>query len=206
MSFFCVLWFPFFYLFKRSFAEENSGGGVWALILGCAAALVQFFTGPLVSPGAFGFARWLSALVDIIALPVIIPALAYLLLILLRSLSPQADPADFILIWLIPTAALRGITWGGQGDSALLVLLPLLWTAIALGFSFFAALMTRFSRWYVIAPSILGLLALPCLGAAVYWAFFVQKTGLGFLLLGLLALPLMVSAVLLLIKRKADML
>jgi hypothetical protein len=201
MSFFCVLWLPLFYLFRRSFAEENAGGGVWAFMLGCLAALTQFFTGPLVNPGAFGFARWLNAWVDVIALPALIPALVYVALLLLRSLSLRTCPADFILIWLIPAAALRGVTWSGQGDPALLVLSPLLWTGIALGFSFFAALMIRFSRWYVIAPSILGILALPFLGATAYWAFFCQKTTLGFLLLGLLALPVAASAARSLLKR-----
>jgi hypothetical protein len=202
MNFFCVLWLPLFYLFKRSLTEENAGGGVWALILGCLAAGIQFFNGPLVNPGVFGAARWLGALVDIIALPVIVPALVYALLILVRSLSPRTDPADFILVWLIPAAVLRGITLSGRGDPVLFVLTPLLWTAIALGLSFFAALALGSSRWYVTVPSILGLLALPCLGAAVYWAFFVQKTGLGFLLMGLQTLPVIVSAVLSLVKKR----
>jgi hypothetical protein len=171
-------------------------------MLGVLAALVQLFSGPLVNPGAFGFARWLNAWVDVIALPALIPALVYIVLVLLRSLSPQADPADFILIWLIPQAVLRGMAWSARGEPALLILTPLLWTGIALGVSFFAALMMRFSRWYVIAPSILGLLALPFLGATTYWAFFCQKTALGFFLLGLLALPVTASAALAILKRE----
>jgi hypothetical protein len=38
-------------------------------------------------------------------------------------------------------------------------------------------------RWYIIIPSALGIAALPIAAATSWWAFFVQQTFLGILLL-----------------------
>lgn len=196
MSLFCLLWVPLLYLFRRSFFSAEGGGGVWALLLGSITAIFQFFLGNLITPGGFGFSRWMSSFVDIVSLPVIIPLLVYLLFVLLRIFSGNADFANFALLWLVPVAAIRSVSWASHSAPILLVLVPLLWTALATGIPFFINRITQGFRWYVIIPSAFGILALPLAAATAWWAFFSQRTLLAFLLLFVSLIPMIVSVVL----------
>jgi hypothetical protein len=194
MSFFCLLWVPLIYLLRRSIVNKGStSGGVWALILGSITAILQFFLGYFVSPGGFGFSRWLFGFIDIVSLTVIIPILVYLALIVFRSLSSDVDFANFALLWLIPVAGLRAIDWSAGSAPILLVVVPLLWTALAIGISFFIHWMMDSFRWYSIAASIIGILILPGLAASAYWALFSQQTLLGVGLLVATNIPLGLS-------------
>ena len=196
MSFFCLLWVPLLYLFRHSVAGEGGAGGVWALLLGSITAIFQFFFGNLVNPGGFGFSSWLYGIVDVVTLPVLIPFAVYLLLILFRAFSGTPDFANFILLWFIPVAALRAVSWSSLNDPILLVMAPLLWTALAVGISFFIGLIIRYFRWYVIIPSGLCIAALPLAAASSYWAFFSQQPLLGFALFAAVFTPMLISLVL----------
>jgi hypothetical protein len=190
MSFFCLLWVPLFYLLRRSFTGGNSSGGVWALLLGSITAIIQFFLGYLVSPGGFGFSRWLFGFIDIVSLPVLIPLFLCFLMFLFRGFSGEIDFANFALLWLIPVGALRALSWSSFNEPVLLVAVPLLWTALAVGIPFFITLMLENFRWYTAVISILSILLLPVITAAAYWAFFSQQTLLGFLLFFAAHVPL----------------
>jgi hypothetical protein len=195
MIVFCLFWVPVFFLFRRTFAGEDGGGGVWALLLGSITAILQFFLGYLVSPGGFGFSRWLFGFVEIVSLPVLIPLILYVLLYVFRGFSGSADFANFALLWLIPVAALRAIGWGPTNDTILLIAVPLLWTALAVGIPFFINWTANNFRWYTVTASVLCLLLLPLTAATAYWAFFSQQTALGFLLLFVTHIPLGLSFV-----------
>ena len=173
MSLFWLLWTPLFYLFKRSLSPASEAGGVWALLLGSVVALAQFFLGAFVNPGGFGLSRWVSGCIDIVTLPAVLPLLVYLLLIGLRIISDAPDftpgaHTAFALLWLIPTGALRAVSWSAQGDPILLVLVPLLWTAIAVGVPFFVSLILDRPPFWLLIPSALAALVLPFLAATVY--------------------------------------
>jgi hypothetical protein len=183
MSIFCLLWVPLFFLLRRTFTGGGASGGVWALLLGSITAILQFFLGYIISPGGFGFSRWLFGFVEIVSLPVLIPMILYALLCVFRGFSGDADFANFALLWLIPVAALRAIGWGATNDTILLVTIPLLWTALAVGISFFINWTANNFRWYTLIISFLCILILPVSAATSYWAFFSQHTALGFLLL-----------------------
>ncbi|MDR3019468.1 MAG: hypothetical protein LBU66_01025 [Treponema sp.] len=193
MSVFCLLWVPFFYLLRRSFTGGKGAGSVWALILGSLTAILQFFLGYLVSPGGFGVSRWVFGFIDIVSLPVIIPLVVCFLMLFFRGFSGEADFANFALLWLFPVGGLRAIGWNSSGDSILLIAVPLLWTALAVGIPFFINLMLSNFRWYTAAVSILGILALPIIAATSYWAFFSQYTFLGFLFFFIAHIPLGLS-------------
>jgi hypothetical protein len=195
MSLFCLLWVPLFYLFRRSVSAGEGGGGVWALILGSVTAIFQFFFGALVPPGGFGFSRWLSGFVDIVTLPVLAPLAVYFVCMLCRFFSGSADFANFALLWLIPVAALRAVSWSAEGEPVLLILPPLLWTALATGIPFFIDRMFRHSSLRVIIPFSLCILALPFTAATCWWAFFSQRLLAGFLLLAVSLIPMTVSVV-----------
>ncbi|MFP3040452.1 hypothetical protein LQZ19_01405 [Treponema primitia] len=210
MSLFCFLWMPLFYLFWRSIAVSGaeSAGGIWALILGSLVAIIQFFLGAFISPGAFGLSRWFSSCIDIVTLPAVIPLLVCFLFFRLRgelrcklrgelrcklrTLSDAANYTNFSLLWLIPGGAIRAVTWSAQNDPALLVLTPILWTAIAVGVPFFINMLPGQFKWTHI-PKAIAMGLLPFLAATVYWAFFSQKTALGFLLLALTLIPIGIS-------------
>jgi hypothetical protein len=193
MSLFCLLWVPLFYLFRRSVSAGEGGGGVWALILGSVTAIFQFFLGTLAPPGGFGFSRWLNGFVDIVTLPVLAPLAVYGVFRLCRLFSGSADFANFALLWLIPAAFLRAISWSSRGDPILLILVPLLWTGLASGIPVFINCIIRYPRWSVIVPSGTAIVALSFLAATSWWAFFSQKTLLGFLLLAVSLVPMIFS-------------
>jgi hypothetical protein len=193
MSLFCFLWMPLFYLFWRSTAASGTGSGeVWALLLGSVVAFIRFLLGSFISPGAFGFSRWLSACVDIVALPAALPLLACALLVRLRMLGGTVNYANFALLWLIPGAAMRAVSWSALKDPFLLTLTPTLWTAIAVGVPFFIVMMGKSRRWLLI-PQAVAMAVLPFLAATVYWAFFSQRNWLGVLLFALTLIPMGVS-------------
>jgi hypothetical protein len=201
MSLFCFLWMPLFYLFRRAVSSGESGaGGVWALLLGSVTAIFQFFFGAMVHSGGFGFSRWISGFVDIVSLPVLAPLLICFLGTIFRIFAGTADFANFTLLWMIPTGALRAVSWSAQNDPILLVLVPLLWTAIAVGIPFFINIMIADGRPPVIILTALAILVIPVLAAATYWAFFSQKTPLGALLFFAALIPTVFSLILSMIK------
>ncbi len=185
---------PLFYLFWRSIAVSGteSAGEIWALILGSLVAIIQFLLGSFISPGAFGLSRWFSACVDIVTLPAVIPLLVCFFFFRLRILSGTVNYTNFALLWLIPGAAIRAVSWSAQNDPSLLVLTPILWTAIVVGVPFFITILPRQFKWTLI-PKAMAMGMLPFLAATVYWAFFSQKTALGFLLFALTLIPIGIS-------------
>jgi len=193
MYIFSFLWVPLFYLFRRSISGAGGVGGVWALILGSVTAVFQFFLGDLVDGGGFGLSRWMSAFVDVVGLPVLIPLLVYTVFIAFRLFSGNIDFANFILIWLIPVAGVKALGWGSHRSPLLLLIVPLLWTALAVGISLFINGIIRYFRWYVVFFAGLGIIALPAAAITAYWAIFSQQTMLGYLLFSVALIPMLVS-------------
>jgi hypothetical protein len=195
MILFCFLWTPLFCLFWRSITtpEAENSGGIWALILGSAAAFVRFLAGSFISPGAFGLSRWLSVCVDIVALPAVLPLATRWLLVRLRALGKTADCAGFALLWLIPGAVMAAATRSGLNDPSLLALALVLRTAVGAGIPFFTGMTGKPNRVIGILRA-LAVTILPFLAATSYWAFFSQRTWLGILLFVPALLPAVISA------------
>jgi len=196
-----MLWVPLFFLLRRSITGGNSSGGVWALLLGSITAIIQFLMGYLVSPGGFGFSRWLFGFIDIVSLPVLIPLFICFFMFLFRGFSGEIDFGSFMLLWLIPVSALRALSWSSLNEPLLLIAVPLLWTALAVGISFFINLMANYPRWYLIILSFLCILILPVSAAFTYWAFFSQQTAMGFLLFFVTHIPFGLSLTFDIIRR-----
>lgn len=187
---------PFFYLVWRTVTGSNTpSGGIWALLLGSIFALIHFFLGNLVEPGGFGLSRWVSGCIDIVTLPALAPILVYFFLISTKIIAGTADFANFAMLWLIPGAAIRAVSWSSLNDPILLVLVPILWTTIAVGIPFFITVILN-SRVLVIIPASLAILIIPFAAACSYWAFYSQKTSMGFLFLLAAAAPMLVSMIL----------
>jgi len=195
MGLFCLLWVPLSYFLRRMLAA-GSGGGIWALIFGGAVVLVQFFVGPLVAPGCFGFDRWLSGFVDIVSVPVLVPLVLYLLFVEMKLISPKTDYAGFVLLWLIPLAAFRTLGWISPPSLVMLVVVPLLWTSLAVGIPALFAHARKREHWHGMIPAVLCMAVLPFSAATSWWAFFIHETLMGFLFLVISAVPALVSTVL----------
>ena len=206
MLFFCLLWILLFYFFRRSIANAGTAactdGIVWALPLGVANAFLNFFTGVLIMPGGFGFSRWMSGFMDIVCLPVLVPLAVCLLLIAFRVLPGNVDITGFIMLWLIPLSVLRSISWSLPGIPVMLVLVPILWTALATGIPILLACAKQFSRWYVIVPVTLGIAALPVTAATSWWAFYCHIKLTGYLLLIATLIPVTVWTIVSLVQLK----
>ena len=184
-----MLWLPLVYFLRRAFIGGSFTGGVWALLLGSITAIVQFFLGDLVYPGGFGYSRALYGFVDIICMPALIPLFIYFLMILIRRFQGDIDFGSFILLWLMPFAALRALSWSALNDPILLILVPLLWAALATGISFFITWMIGSFHVIKLLVSVISIPVLPAAAAAAYWAFFSQKTLLGYGLLLIVFIP-----------------
>ena len=193
MIFFCLFWMPLFYLFWRTVTGNTAvTGGVWALLLGSVVALVQFFLGYLVEPGGFGLSRWVSGCIDIVTLPALAPLLLYFFLVSFRIIRGTIDFATFAILWLIPGAAIRAVSWSSLHDPILLVLVPILWTSIAVGAAFFINLIVNGGIFTAISAS-LAILIIPFAATSSYWAFYSQMAFLGFMFLLAAAAPMLVS-------------
>jgi hypothetical protein len=200
MNLFCLLWIPVFYLFWRVITGYNAyAGGVWAILTGSIVGITRFFLGDLIDPGGFGFSRWISGCIDIVILPALSPILIYLFLVCFKIISGDTDFANFALLWLIPVAAIRAFSWSSAGDPILLVLVPVLWTAIAVGIPFFISVILK-SRLLVIVLSLLAIIVIPFAALSTYWAFYAQRTYLGILFLFAALAPMLVSVILSFIK------
>ena len=203
MSVFYLLWTPAFYFFWSAVTGgKASSGGAWALLGGCVTALLHFYLGPLVDPGGFGLSRWMSAFLDIVTLPALAPFIIYLILAGFRVVGGADSSADFALLWLVPGAIIRAFSWISHRDPILLVLVPVLWTAIAVGVSFFIGLI-KTGRIIAIIVAVLFLPVVPLAAASSYWAFFGQKTTMGFLLLLAAVTPMLLSVILSLARADA---
>jgi hypothetical protein len=116
-------------------------------------------------------------------LPVIIPLLVCFGLLIFRGISSGADITNFALLWLIPVGALRALGWSSLHDPILLVIVPMLWTALAIGIPYLIKWMTDNYNPFFTVIAVLCIIVLPVSASAAYWAFFSQRALIGFGLL-----------------------
>jgi hypothetical protein len=195
MNLFCLLWGPLFYFFWVSLFQTKGSnpGGVWVLLLGSVFALIKLITGPWIFPGEFGDYRWISALVDTVGIPALLPFVLYALFAAFRIIPFSGDPAGFALLWLIPQGIFRSVSREGRHDPLFLALVPLLWTAIVVGISLFIRAMLDGNRRFLAFLAVPGILALPLAAVTCYWAFFCQRLLWGWALFAISILPLVIS-------------
>jgi hypothetical protein len=196
MIFFCLLWIPLFYFFRRSFSHGKNGMAGWALLFGCVAVLVRYLTGPLVTSAGFGLSCWLRGFIDIVSLPVLVPIIVCILLAALRRFPSDVDIGGFTFLWLIPFAFFYSLDGSLPYSPLMLVLVPLLWTVQTLGVSFFIDCILKYRRWYVIIPSIPAVAALPLIASTAWWAFYSQQTQIGCMFLFISVIPALISLIL----------
>ncbi len=192
MSLFCLALPLFFFLFWKSLSDENavSVGGIWAVVLGSILALVHFFISPLITSGEFGFRQWLIGFVDVIVFPVITALGICLLFKLLKLYSSTIHITNFMLLWSFPFAIVQMMTRSTQAEPLYLVIVPLIWIALAAGFGFFIENIPEVKRWAAVL-CIAGTVLLPFIAATAYWALFSQNYILGYILFGITLAPML---------------
>ena len=196
MSIFCLLWVPIFYFFRRSISPGKNGMVGWALLLGCAAVLIRYLSGPFITTAGFGLSCWLGGFIDTVSLPVIVPVIVCVLLAAFRLFPSDVDIGGFTFLWLIPFTFYYSVDRSLPYSPLMLVLVPLLWTTQTLGVSFFIDCMIKYRRWYVIILSIPAIAVLPLIASSAWWAFYSQQTQIGCLFLFVSIIPALVSLIL----------
>jgi dolichol kinase len=190
MVVFCFLFIPALYLLYRNLSNAHSfnvGAIITALVLGSIVALLQFFNLPFIAnPGLYGFKRWLSGFVDVVALPAILPLLLYFIAGIVKRPSHDkmqgCDMASFALLFLIPGGCFRAVSWGVERYAYRLVLVPFLWGLIALAIPFYLKCLAQGNS----RKKMLAVLAMPfltCLAVTSWWLFFAQEALWGWLCL-----------------------
>jgi hypothetical protein len=189
-----MLWTPLFLAFRRALEdrEEKTEPGaalVWAFALGTVFAVIHFIAGSFVRAAGFGISRWFYAFIDIV-LPAALPFPAAFLLRLSRPrcFTPSAAAfRAFAFIALLPEGVFRALLWGDSANPLLLLFVPLLWTAVAEGMTFFAGALRHKGA------AILGLALLPIAAPFSFWAFFGQRTLWGAAMFIVTAIPACLS-------------
>ncbi len=201
MSLFCLAAPLVFFLFWKSLSDENevSTGGIWAVILGSIAAAVHYFTSPLITSGEFGFLQWVIGFVDVIVFPVITALAVCLLFRFLKFFSATINPANFLLLWSIPFSVFQTLTAGPGSGPLYLVVVPLLWIGLAVGFRFFIKMIPEVKRSAMIL-CIVGAVLLPLAAATAYWALYRQNDILGYILFGISLVPMTIHTGMLFVK------
>ncbi|MDR0719942.1 MAG: hypothetical protein LBF78_09925 [Treponema sp.] len=194
MSLFCLFWTPLVLLLWVSLNSENRGnsGGVPAFVLGSIVSVLHYLFYPPINTAGFGLSLWFFSLINLVLIPATLPFLFFVLLAVPGFFKDKADPAKFVLFALIPAGIVRAIEWSAQNDPLYLVLVPLLWTMLALGISFFARLV-RESFFPRVIPLLLVILLMPLAAAAGFWAFYGQMFTAGLILLAVLAVPSVIA-------------
>jgi len=207
MSLFCLLCIPLLYFLRRSSdGGRPSDGGlcIWALPLGAAAVVIQYFAGPLITPDGLGLSRWMSGFVDIVGLPAVLPLIVCGVLVMLRVFPPRVGFADFALLWLVPLAAIHSISGNSSPTPIPLIIVPLLWSAQAIGIPFLIDGMVKNPRHHIVFLAVVGIAAIPIAAVTSWWAFFTQRTFLGFLLLSVDLAPAVISVVMVMDRRTSQ--
>jgi hypothetical protein len=194
MSLFCLLWTPLVLLLWVSLNAGNGGnsGGVLALVLGSVVSVLHYLFCPPINTAGFGLSLGLYALVNVVLIPVVLPFVVFVLLAVPGFFKGGADPAKFVLFWLVPAGITGAIGWSARHNPLYLILVPLLWTALALGIAFFARLVQKkfFPR---IIPLLPVMLLMPLIAAGSFWAFYRQTPTAGFILLAVLSIPSVIA-------------
>jgi hypothetical protein len=84
----------------------------------------------------------------------------------------------------------------------MLVLVPLLWTALGTGIPIFLGCAKTHPRWFITVPSALAVAVLPFVVATSWWAFYRQNTFTGYLLLAATLIPLTVWTIINFVRAK----
>jgi hypothetical protein len=156
------------------------------------ASVLHYLFYPIINTAGFGFSLWLFALINIVLIPAVLPFLFFVPLTLSGLFKNEADPAKFALFALIPAGIVRAIGWSAQHDALYLILVPLLWTMLALGISFLARLAGK-SSFPLIISLLLAILLMPLIAAAGFWAFYRQMVPAGFVFLAVLSIPSVIA-------------
>ncbi|MDR2786174.1 MAG: hypothetical protein LBB83_09705 [Treponema sp.] len=194
MSLFCLFWTPLVLLLWVSLNSGSRGGsdGILAFVLGSLVSVLHYFFYPIINTAGFGFFLWLFALINIVLIPAVLPFLFFILLALSGFFKDKADPVKFVLFALVPAGVIRAIGWSAHNDPLYLVLIPVLWTTLALGISFLWR-RARESSFPRIIFFLLAIFLMPPTAAAVFWAFYGQMVPAGFILLAALSIPSIIA-------------
>jgi hypothetical protein len=156
------------------------GEHLFSVALALVVGLLLDFLGPLVESRGFGFSAWFHGAIDYFILPVFLPLGIWALVRKERGRRLSIDAVDFTLLWLVPVSIIGCVRWSVQVEGLNLVLIPLLWSALAVSLPFFFTL-ARENLGLMAFFGVLGVVLLPLVAITAYWAFFGQRILIGLL-------------------------
>ncbi len=170
------------YFFRRSLKNAGPFRGEHLFSVAVALVLGLFWDslGPFVESRGFGLSAWFHSAVDIIGLPLLLPLGFWALVRKERGRRLSIDAVDFTLLWLVPLSIIGCVRWSVQVEPLHLVLIPLLWSALAVSLPFLVEL-ARENLGFKAFLSVLGVILLPLVSITAYWAFFGQRIVIGLL-------------------------
>lgn len=213
MLFFSLLWLPVFCLFwgvsgveaaphlrKIRFFEKAA-----ALAAGAILGTVRFFIMNFWTARGFGLSRFIGAVIDYTFLPVAIPFVICLVITYIeRRIIKREEIIDWtfwLLLSLAPSLIVCATRWGTEKNPLNLMLIPLLWTIIAVHAHPICLFWTQKKPPRFIAGAAAVFAASGLVSAAVYWAYFSSKFILATVLFIIIALSAAFITVRRLLKR-----
>ncbi len=172
---------------------NTSTGMVPALLSGLLSALVFMPLAGLSGPSPFGLTRWIHGFLIVSLVPSAIPLLLHVLLYGKHREGTAVSRESFILLYAVPIGVVQSISGDSLGGSLPLLIMPVLWTSLAIGVPGILRL-AESSRGPAAWASAAAAVLLPFVAATAYWAFFIQEALLG---AGLTALCLVPAALVL---------
>jgi hypothetical protein len=166
---------------------------ILTLGIGGVIAATRFFYAIFWQPEGLGWSRFISACVDYMFFPLTIPIISCFIFACIKRLffkeRIEPDWTGWILLMLIPVMLVCAGRWGIEKNPANLVLIPLLWSAVAFNCSYFTSIFVKKNAALNMALFLLSALAAALFAALVWWAFFVSQTIIGFALLAIEIIP-----------------
>lgn len=186
MSLFCFFFIPALYLWRRSLHSEKKApfpepGVISGFCLGLAAAFVRSSVGEVFVQRGFGFSSFAAQLIDGAPFDALLPIASYSLIRRFgasRRPFDQSEAAVFALSWLTPLCAFRAVFWSSVPDPVLLMVVPVLFAALALSLPYWIGKIID-DYGTAQAAAIAVSFSLPFAAAATTWAFNSQRLFLG---------------------------
>lgn len=138
----------------------------------------KYLNGPVIQDNAFGFMRWLYYFIDILSLPLIIPLLLGLFVFIFLRRDSFYSVMEFTLVYFIPESFFRAMLWSEIPDPVLLVAVPVLWTALAIGIPYLLMLFHE-EIGILSYGSLVGAIVLVPLSNTAIWALYERNFLLG---------------------------
>ena len=185
MSLFCFFFMPALYLWRRAVSSEKKPpfpepGLISGFCLGLAVAFARLSVGEVFVQRGFGLAAFAAQLIDGAPFDSMLPLAVYFLLRRFgsRRRFEEGEAVIFSLAWLTPLCAFRAIFWSSVPDPVRLMVVPVLYAALAVSLPYWIGKIIE-EYGFAQAAAVSVVVLLPFAAAAATWALYTQRLLIG---------------------------